>query len=708
MFYTNIFKSKLNIFLTSVLLMGFGLGLASNTFAQTCTSCPQFNICSNDEETLTLKNRTQGNTVWQDPISADCGERVAFDVYYHNGITGSTANNTKIKLNYNCAENSQIVTTAYLWADNASTVSDTGTINVSTPQELIFDSTAKWYPNQGTTPTAISVTQVGSCGVQVNIGDINGNWTYQGHVVFEATLTSCSTSTPTVDIEANGSDGPISISYNNSANLSWTSTNATSCYASGNWSGSKSLSGNESTGSLTYSRTYTITCSGTGGSASDSVTVNVTSSTPTIDIKANGSDGTITIPYNDSAILNWTSANATSCYASGNWSGSKSTSGSESTGNLTYSKTYTITCSGSGGSASDSVTINVNNQSISDVYLTADPSSGCYPLNNVDLTATVSDSYYYGSITYYFDCTNDGYWEKTITDSSSYYTAYDVCNYYSAGTYTARVRAERGGQNAEDTTQIYVSSCYTQTPTVDIKANGSDGTVTIPYNSSANLNWTSANATSCYASGNWSGYKSTYGSESTGSLTYSRTYTITCSGSGGSASDSVTVNNGTTSGLSIAKSVRNLSDGTGWQETVNADPTEVLSFSIQITVSGSTSQNVSVKDTLPAKIIYQGNLKIDNVFSAGDIISGLNIGALYSGQVKTVTFDARVADADQFNLGTTELVNTALVYTSATSTSDTAKVNVAKTAVAGAITEVVTGINLLYFSLMIAFLLSLG
>ena len=82
-------------------------------------------------------------------------------------------------------------------------------------------------------------------------------------------------SPPTVDIKANKSDGPISLAYNTAATLSWTSANAASCTASNAWSGAKAISGSQSTGLLTASKTYTLTCSNKSGSVSDSVTVNV-------------------------------------------------------------------------------------------------------------------------------------------------------------------------------------------------------------------------------------------------------------------------------------------------------------------------------------------------------------------------------------------------------------------------------------------------
>jgi len=80
---------------------------------------------------------------------------------------------------------------------------------------------------------------------------------------------------------------------------------------------------------------------------------------PSVDLKANGSDGPITAYYQDFISLSWTSKNASSCQASGDWSGSKPTSGQESIQlNSVKTYTFTITCySSSGQSASDSVKV---------------------------------------------------------------------------------------------------------------------------------------------------------------------------------------------------------------------------------------------------------------------------------------------------------------------------------------------------------------
>jgi len=180
------------------------------------------------------------------------------------------------------------------------------------------------------------------------------------------------TTSPTCSLSAS----PSSIVSGSSSVLSWSSMNSTSCNAS--WTTSTTTSGTKSVSPLS-STTYNMTCVGVGGSVncSKAITVTTSTSTPTptptpsstptpasmVNLLANNSDGSINIVYNTSANLSWTSTNVTSCAASNGWSGTKSTSGSISTGNLISSKTYTITCTGTNTSVSDSVTINLSSVS---------------------------------------------------------------------------------------------------------------------------------------------------------------------------------------------------------------------------------------------------------------------------------------------------------------------------------------------------------
>lgn len=107
----------------------------------------------------------------------------------------------------------------------------------------------------------------------------------------------------TVDILCNGANS-CTIQNGASATLSWSTTNASACTASGAWSGSKPTSGSESTGALTSTRTYTLTCDG----VADSVTVTVAAnSAPTVssvrltepDYCALGPGGIVSWTFND-------------------------------------------------------------------------------------------------------------------------------------------------------------------------------------------------------------------------------------------------------------------------------------------------------------------------------------------------------------------------------------------------------------------------
>ena len=102
-------------------------------------------------------------------------------------------------------------------------------------------------------------------------------------------------SLPTVTLSAS----PTSVSSGSGSTLTWSSTNATSCTASGAWSGTEAVSGTYGTGALSSNATYTLTCTGTGGSVSQSATVTVTASTPPpTAASCTGTSGTLALNVN--------------------------------------------------------------------------------------------------------------------------------------------------------------------------------------------------------------------------------------------------------------------------------------------------------------------------------------------------------------------------------------------------------------------------
>jgi len=156
---------------------------------------------------------------------------------------------------------------------------------------------------------------------------------------------------PTASLSA----APTTIAPGGSSTLTWSSTNATVCTASGGWSGSLAKSGSRSVGPLASNTTYSLSCSGPGGaSAPASATVSIV---PVATLAANPTN----VSSGGSSRLTWSSTNATSCAASGGWTGSLATSGSQSVGPLSSSATYALTCTGAGGtSAPASATVTVN------------------------------------------------------------------------------------------------------------------------------------------------------------------------------------------------------------------------------------------------------------------------------------------------------------------------------------------------------------
>jgi hypothetical protein len=154
---------------------------------------------------------------------------------------------------------------------------------------------------------------------------------------------------------------PTSIAVNGSTTISWSSVGATSCTASGSWSGTLAASGSEKiTPKVVGTETFTLTCSNLGGpSAATSVSLSVTPAlvapaAPTLTLAAPS------VPASTTTTITWSSVNATACAASGNantvalgsWEGSLAPSGSfTQTPITTGSYTFTLTCSNAAGSS---------------------------------------------------------------------------------------------------------------------------------------------------------------------------------------------------------------------------------------------------------------------------------------------------------------------------------------------------------------------
>jgi hypothetical protein len=157
-----------------------------------------------------------------------------------------------------------------------------------------------------------------------------------------------------------------SIPFGNSTTLSWSTLDptSTSCTAAANPATNFTPPAPAASGSLTVTpaaagaTVYTLTCTGAAGtSASNSVTLFATSGTaavtPTLTLAST------TVAVGKSTTISWSSANATSCTASGSWSGTLAASGSQTiTPAVVGTETFTLVCSNLGGpSAAASVSL---------------------------------------------------------------------------------------------------------------------------------------------------------------------------------------------------------------------------------------------------------------------------------------------------------------------------------------------------------------
>jgi hypothetical protein len=467
---------------------------------------------------------------------------------------------------------------------------------------------------------------------------------------------------PTVTITAN----PTSVSYGGTSIISWNSSNATSCVGSAGsngWAQARDLSGTFSTGTLTNSTTYIITCYGANNtSANASVNVSVGGQqniTPTVNLYANPTS----IQNGQSSTLTWNSQNATSCSAY--WTGNTYTNGS---GVVVPSvtTTYSITCTSSTGQqaiAQTTVYVNqIQNQTCQDPY--ANNYGGQLPCTYYNqVCQDVNAINYHGSL----PCRYNTYNYVCQDPSATNYRGTLPCQYNNY-IYTCQdTRATNYGSILPCRYNIY----FDNRPTVGIAADSTD----LAWNSPTNIRWYTTNATSCYASDGsvgWAGVKSIGpGSFYTGSLTSSKTYTITCTNAYGSATDSVRVNVrgqiinpvtpvAPTSYVIINSSVDRNQPIVPTIDNTRPHPGDQINYTVSYQNIGNASiTGLTLRITLPYEADYMLSTP-NNPVITGNVLT-FNLGTLKANGQGSVTVRVRVKDNTP--LGTVLNFPAVLTYT---------------------------------------------
>lgn len=98
-------------------------------------------------------------------------------------------------------------------------------------------------------------------------------------------------------------------------------------------------------------------CGGGGSSSGGGVVAPSPPSPPPPPVSLSMNSGATVVPVGSSVILTWVTANASSCTASGDWSGAQPTKGSKTIAQLPRDMTFTLDCSGPAGATSAKATV---------------------------------------------------------------------------------------------------------------------------------------------------------------------------------------------------------------------------------------------------------------------------------------------------------------------------------------------------------------
>ena len=299
-----------------------------------------------------------------------------------------------------------------------------------------------------------------------------------------------------------------------------------------------------------------------------------------------------------------------------------------------------------------------------------------------------------GTLTYYWNCS--GGTLSSYNAAQPTYTAPSVNQYNNQTTYTCTLAVtDNAGLSSSDSMIVYAN--YNQTGSASVQTNSAanisnyqatlNGYLTAPYITGSNYVWFQWGTTTSYGSETTHQNQNSGGAFSQNIVNLSANTTYHFRAAAQIAGNTVygqdmtfyTSSSGTGSGaLLISKKVINISSGNlNWSTSVNAKPSDVLSFVITLQANGNQDiHNVYVRDVLPANLIYKDNLMLNTTLNySGDPVSGINIGTISAGNVAVLSYRVQVANYSNLAYGTSVLTNSATI-TSAEAGSQTTSATV--------------------------------
>ncbi len=210
---------------------------------------------------------------------------------------------------------------------------------------------------------------------------------------------------PTIDVQANGSNGPVTLNAGDTYTYTWNSTNSTACEQTSPVTSGITLNGASATissadafyPSTTTPVTITVSCTNGTDTATDSVVISLASvvlppppggggglPAPTIDVQANGSNGPVTLNAGDTYTYTWNSTNSTACEQTSPVTSGITLNGASATissadafyPSTTTPVTITVSCTNGTDTATDSVVISLASSTTTTTPPTVTPPSG--------------------------------------------------------------------------------------------------------------------------------------------------------------------------------------------------------------------------------------------------------------------------------------------------------------------------------------------
>jgi hypothetical protein len=308
--------------------------------------------------------------------------------------------------------------------------------------------------------------------------------------------------------------------------LTWTSSGASACTASGAWTGSKAVSGSVTVSATTQpNQTYSLACTGGGVTSTTSNAVLTVTAPPAPTVTV--SIAPTSIALGQSATLTWSSTNAASCTADSGWTGSQATAGTLSvTPTNVGGFAYSLTCVGPTGEVGNGAAALVVNAVVPPP---GNPPSVIVSVSPASITLGQSATVTW-STTSATSCVADSAWNGSQATSGSLSVTPGT-----AGGFAYSLTCTGTGGTGNGAAALIVNSpapAPGPAPTVTI----SISPTTITLGQSATVTWSSTNATGCTADSAWTGSQLLSGTLSvTPTATGGLAYSLTCSGTGGTA-----------------------------------------------------------------------------------------------------------------------------------------------------------------------------